>query len=523
MNLTNLNIFSVFSLITVFLSSGYLVYGLVALPLRKATTSFAILSSIVFIASVGSFISLTSINFHIITAGIYTETIGIILSPLALLLFTINIFETEIIKIRERHKHLFYLIPLFLIAVIFFSKGIHIQSSLYGYVINMEKFLIIIIIPYLVISTLLAILIIIFQIFRNNRFNRASNDAVILLVGFSIYFLFSSVYQILLYVFKIVPAIPSNTIFLFLLYITISISLLSSKILFENTSLKEAIKYSEDCIIITDSYGSIVEINSQTYKNFYGKNIPKNKYKPESQEIKSIMAEIFTDKAKAKDLVNYLSSDSTDIYKNDLDFISGGEKKYFNVIVSPIFDRGKKILGKLAIFRDTTENHLLQARLKEEAIIDFLTGTFNRRFFNESLLMEINRYKRYGLPFCLMIIDIDNFKKVNDIEGHLRGDYILTEAVRNFKHNIRNNLDIVARYGGDEFFIMLTNTSSAETEAIAYRILTQYHDMNLSGTTLSIGICSYKDNMEAEDIISCADKAMYAAKSNGGDGFSSSL
>jgi len=272
--------------------------------------------------------------------------------------------------------------------------------------------------------------------------------------------------------------------------------------------------------MIADSYGNIIEINEHAYKTFYGKNLPLVKLKLVSSKIKSLLLENIADKIKAQALIDFFSKTVIETYKNDISCIFGRKKRYFNVIISPIIGRKNKIIGKLAIFRDTTELNHLQSRLRKEAIRDFLTGAYNRRFFNESLLIEVNRYKRYGFPFCLLMIDIDKFKKVNDDEGHLKGDYILTEAVKIFKKNIRTHLDIVARYGGDEFAVILTNTSLTEAGSIAGRILLQYRDMNLNNTTLSIGVCIYEDNMEMKEMIRNADKAMYSAKANGGDNFS---
>ena len=520
MDLTNLNIFSVFSLVTALLSSGYLVYGLVVLPLRKATVSFAILSGMVFITSVGSFISFTVINFHIISAALYVELIGKILAPISLLNFTLDLFETSVIVIKKKYKYLFYLLPLSLIVLIFLKGELHLQGSPYGYTIDMNQIFLFILLSYLVISIIVIIFLIIFQIHKNNKFNRTSTDAIILLIGSCFYFLNALTYQIMFRVFKSVPVIPINSILLFFIYITISVSLLSSKIIFENTSLKEAIKNSEDCIMITNPNGDIIEINEHSYKTFYGENLPKVKVRLESKTIKSIMMKAIADKTEAKKLFDYLSSPSADVFRIDIDCLSGNKKNYFNVIISPIFNRSKKISGKLAIFRDITENQRLQLKLKKEAVKDFLTGAYNRRFFYESLLMEINRYKRFGSPFCLMNIDIDRFKHVNDSEGHQRGDFVLIETVKVLKNNIRNNLDNVSRYGGDEFAVILTNTSSSKAMDIAGRILSQYNNIDLSNTTLSIGICCYEDGMKTEEIIKNADKAMYSSKANGGNSIS---
>lgn len=153
------------------------------------------------------------------------------------------------------------------------------------------------------------------------------------------------------------------------------------------------------------------------------------------------------------------------------------------------------------------------------SLTDALTGLYNRRHFDNTVEREFLRSKRYGSNLTIAIIDIDFFKKINDTYGHLCGDYILKEAAYLILDNFRKT-DIVFRYGGEEFVVILTETS-LENSAIPLERLRQtiesysfkYNDKNLK-VTVSIGASSNKTE-NVNYFIDNADKALYKAKNSG--------
>jgi diguanylate cyclase (GGDEF)-like protein len=147
------------------------------------------------------------------------------------------------------------------------------------------------------------------------------------------------------------------------------------------------------------------------------------------------------------------------------------------------------------------------------AVRDGLTGLFNRRYFNELINIEINRIKRSPSALSLLMLDIDNFKNYNDTQGHPAGDELLKKAAKVFKNSVRA-VDIVCRYGGEEFIIMLPQTAKAGAQIIAERLRVQA-GLYLA-TTVSIGISTLpEDAQSAEDLIQKADDALYQAKKSG--------
>lgn len=150
---------------------------------------------------------------------------------------------------------------------------------------------------------------------------------------------------------------------------------------------------------------------------------------------------------------------------------------------------------------------------------DFMTGLINRRGFKEAVDSAISDAKRYGVAFSLIILDIDNFKEINDRCGHPYGDDILKNIAHIIKQNTRHS-DLSFRYGGDEFAMMLPGTSKEEAMLVCRNIQNSIAvDRRLSKETclptLSIGICEWTENMTAEQIIKAADNAMYLSKSEG--------
>jgi diguanylate cyclase (GGDEF)-like protein len=147
------------------------------------------------------------------------------------------------------------------------------------------------------------------------------------------------------------------------------------------------------------------------------------------------------------------------------------------------------------------------------SILDGLTGVYNHRYLHEILDRELTRARRYPQNLSLAMIDVDNFKKYNDTHGHMAGDELLKSLTNLLVHSIRN-LDMVFRYGGEEFVVMMVETDKKGAKLAAERILNLVH-LSLP-TTISVGVSEYpNDATEKDDLISKADQAMYKAKTTG--------
>ena len=157
--------------------------------------------------------------------------------------------------------------------------------------------------------------------------------------------------------------------------------------------------------------------------------------------------------------------------------------------------------------------------LKSLSITDELTGLYNKRFFNRQMNIEIARTRRTGEPFCLVFIDLDNFKTVNDTLGHDRGDDFLSRLCREMTVNVRPT-DFACRFGGDEFSMILPATSLRDGIAIAERwhklILRVAADMRLPVSS-SIGVDEFDASckLSADDFLHRVDQYLYEAKHTG--------
>ncbi len=164
---------------------------------------------------------------------------------------------------------------------------------------------------------------------------------------------------------------------------------------------------------------------------------------------------------------------------------------------------------------------LLKEELREQAIRDSLTGLFNRRYLDEVFEQNIKRMKKQGASLAVMMMDIDSFKAFNDTQGHVAGDVLLSKLGELLRSQTRHN-DIACRYGGEEFVILLPQTSLEVAAKRAEEIRNRFEDMAIEfdgkilHATISIGISIYPDHGEQpEALIIQADQALYQAKSNG--------
>ncbi len=200
------------------------------------------------------------------------------------------------------------------------------------------------------------------------------------------------------------------------------------------------------------------------------------------------------------------------------------------IFVIPIKDIPPEELKKLAKKgmvikpKDDLLNRLLRLEkanrhFQSLSITDELTGFYNKRFFNKQFKIEIARTKRTGAPFCLMIIDLDNFKSINDTLGHAKGDEFLVKICRQINQQTRPT-DFACRYGGDEFAAILPETSLLDGIMIAQRwhalILKAAGQMKVNVSS-SIGIDEFNANQAvgAEEFFNKVDQELYSAKRTG--------
>ena len=159
------------------------------------------------------------------------------------------------------------------------------------------------------------------------------------------------------------------------------------------------------------------------------------------------------------------------------------------------------------------------ARLKETSFKDEVTGLYNRRFFSLRLEEELSRYRRFNHPVSVVLLDLDGFKAVNDEYGHTVGDDTLREVAQILMKHSRG-INVVSRYGGDEFAVLLVETSKAGARLYADRIrevVAKYPFSHGKIITASFGVASLPDDEAgtAEDLFRAADEALYAAKRAG--------
>ncbi len=176
-----------------------------------------------------------------------------------------------------------------------------------------------------------------------------------------------------------------------------------------------------------------------------------------------------------------------------------------------------KILAAIGAFTGiAAENAFLHQKVKELALIDSLTGISNRLSFQEILRRESERVRRYGHHICILMIDVDDFKNVNDNYGHLTGDRVLCDIARILSSSVRES-DFVARFGGDEFVVLMPFAGESEGLLLAKRIQDMIREWNerekIPGLKMEISIGVHASGPEnIDNLLLEADREMYRCK-----------
>lgn len=188
---------------------------------------------------------------------------------------------------------------------------------------------------------------------------------------------------------------------------------------------------------------------------------------------------------------------------------------------------GTDFLAHLGVIASVAvENAVNRSRLVRSGITDFLTGWHNRRYLNERLIEELARARRYKTCVACFVIDLDHFKDINDLYGHLAGDLALREAAQRISRQIRAD-DTAARFGGDEFVILAPAINADQARVLAERIRqaicaapVELAPGVFKSLSISIGIAvlhaaDAADRAAAENLLTSADRALYKAKQEG--------
>lgn len=283
-----------------------------------------------------------------------------------------------------------------------------------------------------------------------------------------------------------------------------------------------------DALVTTDSAGIISDVNKQmeTLTGFI-----------RAELIGSAFKNYFSDAARADNAIQLtLINEKIKSYELVARDRSGCQTAV-SYNATKLYNQDRQLQGVLATVRDITERKIAEKQILDLALYDTLTGLPNRRLLADRLSQIMSSSKRSGLFSAVMFLDLDNFKALNDTHGHFMGDLLLVEVASRLGACIRE-MDVVARFGGDEFVVVLSeigatrNEATTQAELIAEKLrlslgrpyllkAKQSSDAEkvvAHRCTSSIGVVVFVDNQSnQDDILKWADAAMYQAKELGGN------
>ncbi|MGZ5490581.1 MAG: diguanylate cyclase domain-containing protein, partial [Nitrososphaeraceae archaeon] len=417
-----------------------MIYSIIFKPFKKSNTSFLIFSIITFIISTCAFFMTLANNYNFALILAYILTFGVMLQPIATLILIVDFAGYKNSKLKEIYKYLLYLIPLAIIAMLLLTKDINSEITNFGYVLDVSNMKLIA--PFYFTSVnIFAASFLGFKIHRRKKLGRFYRDILVFLTGIILYILGQTIYSTL-QMTNLVIKVPSSSISIILFYLFILISLFSIKTGIYNISMKRAFENVQDCIIISDYRGDILEFNECLKKKLFREREDQLNQDYSSENIKKLISKMISSKNESDGFFKLLKSNSKDKSKIEMIIKNNGNLLTYDISISPILDKSDNILGKISIFRDITLSKEYEKKIEYFSFHDKLTGLYNRRYFEEELKRLDTKRQ---LPISIIMADIDGLKYVNDKFGHNCGDKLINDSSNIIKNSCRKE-DIVARW-----------------------------------------------------------------------------
>ena len=468
---------------------------------------------LVTIWSVGALMEMLSPTEHSMLFWRNIEQIGVFLLPVACVYFAVDYAQYDRLK---KYLPLLLIIPVISIVLVFMDSSVHILRT--GYIVSYSplfgKALSVhltnigsVAVAYNYILAFVSLVILF--VFSRQVNSNLRRQVLLILFAIGLVFLLGFLKTVFL---EGTPVnIPIVTIYLpggLILYFNLyrnnffRVSPIAREKVFDVMDLG---------IVVTDNLGMIVDVNP--YATQYFCSIFGIQEKPTGKK----MGEVF---GKYPDWVG--------LTQNGIDGetevkITNTEINFVHLRVYPLQSHEGTQVGSVTIMRDVTVLRMQESVLKIKAEMDSLTGLLNRDSFMEMFAKRLKEATQTGQRVSVLMMDLDKFKGINDTYGHNSGD----KMIKAFADVLREALcheDTIARIGGDEFTAVLPNVDKIEAMKTASRILSiaskrvVYFDAETNAQlSISIGICDNETSNSEEDMLKCADKAMYKAKSKKGN------
>jgi len=437
--------------------------NLVKSPFGKNRTTFAILSANIFVLSLSSIILLISTNTTLLIVWANIIMTSLIVMPAIIFHFTVQFTNDKLENVHKNSVKIFYSLSLVLSAFLVASGQIGIRETNYGYIIGVPS-LIYIQVFFIAPISIATIYIIVHRIFKNARANQPTAAMSLLLIGFFINFGAELALNFLIEN-NIIEAVPVTWAPSFLLYFFISMGMLINNSRIWRITQNRIFRSMEDAVFAFDTTGNMVEINKHAI-SMLELNKEDKKENINIAYVSDNISKLIPNSAHRNKFIEKLNNQADDIYRKDIEFKINDDKEYYKVKICPILDNFNRTIGKLLTLTNITTVIEKENQLYYQSYHDRLTGIYNRLYFEEEL-DRLNTKRQY--PISIIIGDINGLKLINDAYGHDRGDEVLKKIAMIFKSSLRHE-DILSRWGGDEFAIILPKTGQEDALKIIERI-----------------------------------------------------